>query len=92
MSTGRGGASDLQGGDATASNVAAFPMGECSNFWLDSSAIARVRRSSTSPAMLTLGFGGGLGELAAGMVCASSTGKVVHSGSSRGGAGISILM
>ena len=42
--------------------------------------------------MLTLGFGGVLGELAAGMVCASSTGKVVHFGSSRGGGGILILM
>ena len=39
--------------------------------------------------MLTLGFGGVLGELAAGMVW---TGKVVHSGSSRGGGGILILM
>ena len=42
--------------------------------------------------MLTLGFGGVLGELAAGMVCASSTGKAVHSGSSGGGGGILILM
>ena len=37
--------------------------------------------------MLTLGFGGILCELAAGMVC-----KVVHSDSSRGGGGILILM
>ena len=56
--TGRGEASDLQGGDMTASTVAAFPMGECSNSWLDSSTIAQVRRSLTSAAMLTLGFGG----------------------------------
>ena len=42
--------------------------------------------------MLTLGFGGVLGELAAGMVCTLSTSKVVHSGSSRGGGGILILM
>ena len=42
--------------------------------------------------MLTLGFGGVWGELAAGMVCTSSTSKVVHSGSSGGGGGILILM
>ena len=71
--SGRGEASDLWGGDATASTVVAFPMGQCSNLQLDSSDIARVRRSSTSAAMLTLVFGGVLGELAAGMVCASST-------------------
>ena len=76
----------------TASTVATFPMGECSDSWLDVSAIAWVRRSLTSATMLTLGFEGVLGELAAGMVCASSTGKAVHSGSSRGGGGISILM
>ena len=69
-----------------------FPMGECSDLWLDMSVIAWVRRSSTSAAMLTLGFGGVLGELAAGMVCTSPTGKAVHSGSSRGGEGILILM
>ena len=92
MSTGRGEASDLQGGDVTASTVVAFPMGECSASWLDSSAIARVRRSLTSAAVLALGFGGVLDELAAGMVCTLSTSKVVCSGSSRGGGGISILM
>ena len=32
-------------------------MGEHSNLWLDLSAIAQVRRSSTSVAMLILGFG-----------------------------------
>ena len=44
VSTGRGGASDLQDGGVTASTVAAFTMGECSNLWLDSSAIAQVSR------------------------------------------------
>ena len=39
VSTGRGGASDLWDGDVTASTVAAFTTGECSNSWLDSSAI-----------------------------------------------------
>ena len=76
----------------TASTVMTFPMGECSDLWLDVSAIAWVRRSLTSTAMLTLGFGGVMGELAAGMVCTSSTGKTVHSGSPRGGGGILILM
>ena len=75
---GRGEASDLWGGDATASTVATFPLGKCSDLQLDLSAIAWVRRSLTFATMLTLGFGGVLGELAAGMMCASSTGKVVH--------------
>ena len=56
--TGRGGASDLWDGDVTASTVVAFPIGECSDSWLDSSAIAWVSRSLTSVAMLILGFGG----------------------------------
>ena len=42
--------------------------------------------------MLILGFWGGLGELAAGMVCTSPSGEVVCSGSSGGGGGISILI
>ena len=67
-------------------------MGECSDLQLDLSAIACIRRSLTSAAMLTLGFGGVLGELASRMVCTLSTGEVVCSGSSRGGGGISILM
>ena len=92
MLTGRDRASDLWGGNVIASTVAAFPMGECSDLWLDLSAIAWVKRSSTSAAMLTLGFGGVSGKLAAERGCASSTGEVVHSGSSRGGGGISILM
>ena len=92
VSTGRGGASDLWGGDMTASTVAAFPMGECSDSWLDSSAITWVRRSLTSAAMLTLCFWGVGGKLAAEMVCTLSTSKVVHSGSSLGGGGILILM
>ena len=56
--TGRGGASGLWGGDMTASTVVAFPMGECSDLWLDSSTIAQVSRSLTSVAMLILGFWG----------------------------------
>ena len=40
--------------------------------------------------MLILGFGG-LGELAAGMVCTLPSGEAVCSGSSGGGIGISIL-
>ena len=76
----------------TASTVTTFPMGECSDLQLDVSAITQVRRSWTSASMLTLGFGGVLGELAAGMVCALSTGEAVHSGSSRGGGEILILM
>ena len=59
--TGGGGASDLWDGDMTASTVAAFPMVECSNSQLDSSAITQVSRSSTSIAMLILGFKGVLG-------------------------------
>ena len=39
VSTGRGGASDLWGGDMTASTVADFPTGECYDSWLDSSTI-----------------------------------------------------
>ena len=66
--TGRGGASDLWDGDMTASAVAAFPMAECSNSCLVSSAIAQVSRSSTSVAMLILGFKGVLGEVPAGIV------------------------
>ena len=58
MLTGRGEASDLWGGYVTASTVTAFPVGECSNSWLDSSAIAQVSRSLTSVAMLILGLGG----------------------------------
>ena len=58
VSTGRGGTSDLWDGDVTTSTVAAFPMGECSDSWLDSSAITQVSRSSTSVAMLILGFRG----------------------------------
>ena len=76
----------------TTSTVVAFLIGECSDLWLDSSTIARVSRSSTSVAMLILGFGGVLGELAAGMVCTSPSGKVVCSGSSGVGVGISIIM
>ena len=56
--TSREGASDLWDGDVTASTVAAFPTGECSDSWLDSSAIIWVSRLSTSVAMLILGFGG----------------------------------
>ena len=92
MLTSRGEASDLWGGNVTASTVMAFPMGECSNSWLDSSAIACVRRSSTSVAMLILGFGFFLGELVAVIVFASSTGKVVCPCSSSGGGGMLILM
>ena len=39
-------------------SLAAFPMGECSDSWIDSSAITWVSRSSTSVAMLILGFRG----------------------------------
>ena len=42
--------------------------------------------------MLILGFGGVLGELAAGMVCTSSTSKAVCSDFSRGDGGILILV
>ena len=64
----------------------------CSNSWLDSSAITQTSRSSTSAAMLILGFKGVLGELVAGMVCTLPSGGVVHSSSSRGSRGILILM
>ena len=74
----------------TASTEAAFPTGECYDLWLDSSAITWVRRSLTSAAMLILGFGGGLGELATGMVCTLPSCKVVCSGSSGGGGRILI--
>ena len=76
----------------TASTVVTFPMGECSDLQLNVSAITWVRRSLTSAAILTLGFGGVLGELAAGMVCTLSASEAVHYGSSRGGGGMSILM
>ena len=69
----QGEASDLWGGNGTASTVTAFPVGECSNLWLGSSVIAWVKRSSTSVAMLILGFGGILGEWVAAIVFASST-------------------
>ena len=92
VSTDRSGASDLWDGDVTVSTVAAFPMGGCSNLWLDSSTIAQVSRSSTSVAMLIHGFKGVLGELAAGIVCASPTGRVVCSGSFGESRGILILM
>ena len=92
MLTNRGGASDLWDGDVTASTVAAFPMGECSNSWLHPSTIAQVSRSLISVAMLILSFRGGLGELAAGMMCASPSSRVVCSGSSGGGRGLLILM
>ena len=58
-----------------------LPYGGCSDSWLDSSAIAQISRSSTSAAMLILGFKGVLGELAAGMACALPSGGVVHSSS-----------
>ena len=90
--TGRGGASDLWDGDMAASAVAAFPMVECSDSWLDSSAIAQATRSLTSVAMLILGFKGVLGEVAVGIVCTLPSGRVVHSGSSEGSRGILILM
>ena len=90
--TGRGGASDLWDGDMAASAVAAFPMAECSNTWLDLSTITRVSRSLTSVAMLILGLKGVLGEVAAGIECTLPSGGVVHSGSSGGSTGISILM
>ena len=51
----------------TASTVVTFPIGECLDSQLDASAIAQVRRSLTSATMLTLGFGGVLGELVTGM-------------------------
>ena len=92
VSTGRGGASDLWDGDMTTSTVAAFPMAECSNLQLDSSVITWVSRSSTSVAMLILGFKGVLGEVAAGIVCALPSGRVVYSGSYGGSTGILILM
>ena len=91
VSTGRGGASDLWDGDMTASTVAAFTTGECSNSWLDSSAIAQVSRSLTRVAMLILGFKRVLGELVAGIVCTLPSGRVVCSNSSGGGRGILIL-
>ena len=90
--TGGGGASDLWDGDMNASAVAAFPMVEHSDSQLDSSAIAWVSRSSTSVAMLILDFKGLLVEVAAGIVCTLPSGRVVHSGSSEGSRGISILM
>ena len=92
MSTGRGEASDLWGGNRTASTVTAFPVGECSNLWLGSSVITQVKRSLTSVAMLILGFGGILGEWVAAIVFASSTSKVGCPSSSSGGGGMSILM
>ena len=81
---GGGGASDLWEGDMAASAVAAFHMAECSDLSLESSAIARVSRPSTSVARLILGFKGVLGEVAAGIVCAPPSGRVVHSDSSEG--------
>ena len=92
MSTGRGEASDLLGGNVTASTVMAFPVGECSNLQLDLSAIAQVRRLSTSVAMLILGFGQVLGELVVAIVFALSTSDVGCPSSSSGGGGMLILM
>ena len=90
--TGGGGASDLWDRDMAASSVAAFPIVECSNLWLELSAIAWVSRSSTSVARLILGFKGVFGEVAAGMVCGLPSGGVVCSGSSGESTGILILM
>ena len=84
VSTSGVGASDLWDGDMTASAVAAFPVAECSDSWLESSAIAQVSKSWTSVARLILGFKGVLGEVAAGTVCALPSGRVVHSVSSGG--------
>ena len=92
MLAGRGEASDLWGGNGTASTVMAFPVGKCSNLWLGLSVIAQVKRSLTSVAILILGLGGILGEWAAAIVFASSTGEVGCSSSSSGGGGMSILM
>ena len=91
VSTGRGEASDLWGWNVTASAVMAFPVGECSNSWLDFPAITQVRRLSTSVAMLILGLGG-WGELVVAIVFTSSTGKVGCPSSSSGGGGMLILM
>ena len=92
MSIDRDEASDLWDGNGTASTVTAFPVGECSNSWLGLSVITQVKRSSTSVAMLILGFGGVLGEWAVVIVFASSTSKVGCPSSYSGGGGMSILM
>ena len=76
----------------TASAVATFPVVECSDSQLESSAIARVSKSLTSVTRLILGFQGALGGVAAGIACTLPSGRVVHSGSSGGSRGISILM
>ena len=76
VSTGRGGASDLWDRDMTASAVAAFPVAECSNSQLESSAIAWVSKSLTSVTRLILGFQGALGGVAAGIVCTPPSGRV----------------
>ena len=92
VSTGGGEASDLWGRSVTASTITTFPVGECSDLWLDLPAIAWVSRLSTSVAMLIHGFVGVLGELVAVIVFTSSTGEVGHPSSSSGGGGMLILM
>ena len=92
VSTGRTGTCDLWGRDMTASAAAAFSAAECSDSWLEWSAIAQFSKSSTSALRVIPGFQGILGVVAAGITCTLSCGGVVHSGSSGGSRGISILM
>ena len=92
MSIGGGVASDSWSGEATVSSVTILPIGECSDLPLDMPAIAWISRSLTSIAMLTLGCREVLGELVTKMVRVPSASEAVHSDSTRGGGGISILM
>ena len=76
----------------TASAAATFPVADCSDLQLESSAMPHFSKSSTSAVRLILGFQGVLGVVAAGIACTPPSGRVVHSGSSGGSRGISILM
>ena len=68
-----------------------LPIAECSDSQLKSSVMPHFSKSSTSAVRLILGFQGVLGVVAVGMVCTPPNGTDVHSRSSEGGKGMSIL-
>ena len=94
VSIGGAGTSALWDKDMTASAAAAFSVVECSDLQLELSAMPHFSKPLTSAIRLILGFQVVLGVVvvAAGILCALPSGRVVCPGSSGESRGRSILV